>query len=167
MRSILGYIQVAEPEYAFRFFKLALVFEILSAKIFSEKFLSTVHNTVLWIWFALWCNNCSRMEPTQKEFVVLPWHWVCKAAGGTLRGSIYFSIFFFATAWFKWWIVYRNGRDRQRWYVWYNCRMAKSGEAFYSGPIQGLSQRQLYQKRLLRSWLLVSENMAFLILRPK
>jgi len=35
--SILGYIEVAEPEYALSFFKLALAFEILSAKIFSEK----------------------------------------------------------------------------------------------------------------------------------
>jgi len=69
--------------------------------------------------------ECVRVESTQKGFVVLPWHWVYKAAGGTLRGSTYSSIFFFATAWFKWWIVYRNGRDRQRWYVWYNCRMAK------------------------------------------
>jgi len=37
VRSILGYIEVAEPEYALSFFKLALVFEILSVKIFSEK----------------------------------------------------------------------------------------------------------------------------------
>jgi len=35
VRSILGYIDVAEPEHALSFFKLALVFEILSAKIFS------------------------------------------------------------------------------------------------------------------------------------
>jgi len=43
----LWYIEVAEPEYALSFFKLALVFETLSAKIFSETLLSTVHNTVL------------------------------------------------------------------------------------------------------------------------
>jgi len=37
VRLILGYIEVAEPEYALSFLKLALVFEILSVKIFSEK----------------------------------------------------------------------------------------------------------------------------------
>ena len=37
VRWILGYIEVAEPEYALSLFKLALVFEILSAKILSEK----------------------------------------------------------------------------------------------------------------------------------
>jgi len=47
VRSILGYIEVAEPEYALSFFKLALVFEIVSAKIFSEKLLSTVYNSIM------------------------------------------------------------------------------------------------------------------------
>jgi len=47
VRSILGYFEVTEPEYAINFFKLGLVFEILSARIFSEKLLSTVYNTVL------------------------------------------------------------------------------------------------------------------------
>jgi len=37
VRSILGCIEVAEPEYVLIFFKLALVFEILSVTIFSEK----------------------------------------------------------------------------------------------------------------------------------
>jgi len=37
VRSILGYIEVAELEYALSFFKLARVFEILSSNIFSEK----------------------------------------------------------------------------------------------------------------------------------
>jgi len=38
VRSSLGYIEVGVPEYAHSFFKLALVFEILSVKIFSEKY---------------------------------------------------------------------------------------------------------------------------------
>jgi len=38
VRSILGYIEVAAPEYALSVFKLALVCEILSVKIFSEKY---------------------------------------------------------------------------------------------------------------------------------
>jgi len=37
VRSILGYIEVAEPKYVLSLFKLALVFEILSVIIFSEK----------------------------------------------------------------------------------------------------------------------------------
>jgi len=37
VRSSLGYIEVAESEYALSFCKLALVFEILSVNIFSEK----------------------------------------------------------------------------------------------------------------------------------
>ena len=41
MRSILGYIEVAEPKYALSFFELALVFEIRSVENFHEQFLRT------------------------------------------------------------------------------------------------------------------------------
>ena len=41
MRSILGYIEVAEPKYALSFFELALVFEIWSVENFHEQFLRT------------------------------------------------------------------------------------------------------------------------------
>ena len=39
MRSILGYIEVAELKYALSFFELALVFEIWSVENFHEQFL--------------------------------------------------------------------------------------------------------------------------------
>ena len=41
VRSILGYIEVAEPKYALSFFELALVFEIWSVENFHEQFLRT------------------------------------------------------------------------------------------------------------------------------
>ena len=41
VRSILGYIEVAESKYALSFFELALVFEIWSVENFHEQFLRT------------------------------------------------------------------------------------------------------------------------------
>ena len=41
MRSILGYVEVAEPKYALSFFDMALVFEIWSVENFHEQFLRT------------------------------------------------------------------------------------------------------------------------------
>ena len=41
VRLILGYIEVAEPKYAYSFFELALVFEIWSVENFYEQFLRT------------------------------------------------------------------------------------------------------------------------------
>ena len=41
VRSILGYIEVAEPKYTLSLFKLALVFEIWSVENFPEQFLRT------------------------------------------------------------------------------------------------------------------------------
>ena len=41
VRSILGYIEVAEPKYALSFLELALVFEIWSVENFHEQFLRT------------------------------------------------------------------------------------------------------------------------------
>ena len=41
VRSILGYIEIAEHKYALSFFELALVFEIWSVENFHEHFLRT------------------------------------------------------------------------------------------------------------------------------
>ena len=41
VRSILGYIRVAEPKYALSFLELALVFKIWSVENFHEQFLRT------------------------------------------------------------------------------------------------------------------------------
>ena len=45
VRSILGYIEVAEPKYALSFFELALVFEIWRVENFPEQFLRTETNS--------------------------------------------------------------------------------------------------------------------------
>ena len=41
VRSILGYIEVAEPKFALSFFELALVFEICNVDNFHDQFLLT------------------------------------------------------------------------------------------------------------------------------